>query len=138
FRAKGQRRYYRRGSFVIDLFDREVMRAGEPLALSPTEMEILTLLARNAGSVVTFDQILAGLGRADSPAARETLRPLILRLRRRIERDRRRPDLVLTEVRIGYRLAAATGDPLYSDAPTTPSEGIGSRPPAAPGGASND
>ncbi len=129
FKAKGQRRYYRRGSFVIDLFDREVIRAGEPLALSPTELEILTLLARNAGSVMTFSQILAGLGRADSPAAREALRTFILRLRRRIERDPRRPDLLLTEVRVGYRLAAATGDPLYSDAPTTPREGMGGRPP---------
>jgi len=129
FKAKGHRRHYSRGSFVFDLFDRKVVLAGEPLTLPPTELEILTLLAHNAGSVVTFGQILAGLGRADSPAAREGLRQFILRLRRRIERDRRRPDLVLTEVRIGYRLAAATGDPLYSDAPTTPSEGIGSRPP---------
>ena len=134
FKAKGQRRYYRRGSFVIDLFDREVIRAGEPLALSPTELEILTLLARSAGSVMTFSQILAGLGRADSRAAREALRTFILRLRRRIERDPQRPDLVLTEVGVGYRLAAATGDPLYSDAPTTLNEGMGVRIPAAPGG----
>ena len=129
FKAKEQRRYYRRGSFVIDLFDREVIRAGELLALSPTELEILTLLARNAGSVMTLSQILAGLGRADSPAARDALRTFILRLRQRIERDPRRPDLLLTEFGVGYRLAAATGDPLYSDAPTTPREGMGGRPP---------
>jgi two-component system KDP operon response regulator KdpE len=129
FKAKGQRRYYRRGSFVIDLFDREVIRAGEPLALSPTELEILTLLAHNEGSVMTLSQILAGLGRADSPAAREALRTFILRLRRRIERDPRRPDLLLTEFGIGYRLAAATGDPLHSDAHSTPREGMGGRPP---------
>jgi two-component system KDP operon response regulator KdpE len=129
FKAKGQRRYYRRESFVIDLFEREVIRAGEPLALSPTELEILTLLARNAGSVVTFSQILAGLGRADSPAAREALRSFILRLRRRIERDPRRPDLVLTEVGVGYRLAAESGDPLYPAHLTNPSQGRGGRAP---------
>jgi two-component system, OmpR family, KDP operon response regulator KdpE len=112
FKAKGRPRYYRRGSFVIDLLDREVIRASEPLALSPTELEILTVLARNAGSVVTFNQILAGLGRADSPGARLALRNFILRLRRRIERYPRRPDLVLTEVGVGYRLAAESGDPL--------------------------
>ena len=33
FKAKGHRRYYRRGSFVVDLFDRKVVLAGEPLAL---------------------------------------------------------------------------------------------------------
>ena len=103
--------------------------AGEPLALASSELEILTLLARNAVSVVTFGQILAALGRADSPAARQALRLVILRLRRRIERDPRRPDLLLTEVGVGYRLAAATGDPLYSDTRTTPSEGLGGRTP---------
>ena len=35
FKAKGHRRYYRRGSFVMDLFDRKVVLAGEPLALGP-------------------------------------------------------------------------------------------------------
>ncbi len=129
FKGKGHRRYYRRGSFVIDLFDRKVVLAGEPLALAPTDLEILTLLARNAGSVVTFGRILAGLGRADSPVARQALRPFILRLRRRIERDPRRPDLVLTEVGVGYRLAGEPGDPLYSDAPPNPNEGMGGRPP---------
>ncbi len=45
---------------------------------------------------------------------------------------------VISRVVRAYRLAAATGDPLYSDAPTTLSEGMGVRIPAAPGGASND
>ena len=123
FKAKGHRRYYRRGSFVIDLFDRKVVLAGKALALPPSELEILTLLARNAGSVVPFGQILAGLGRTHSPAARRALRHYIFRLRGRIERDPRRPELLLTEVGIGYRLAAETGDLLYSDAPTAPSPG---------------
>ena len=109
FKAKGHRRYYRRGSFYFDLFDRKVVLDGELLALTPSELEILTLLARNAGSVVPFGRVLAGLGRADSPAARDALRPFIFRLRGRIERDPRRPELLLTEVRIGYRLAAAQG-----------------------------
>ncbi len=129
FKAKWQRRYYRRDSFVIDLFDREVTRAGEPLALSPTELEILISLARNAGSVVTFSQILAELGRADSPAAREALRPFILHLRRRIERDPRRPDLVLTEFGVGYRLAAESGDHLYPANATNPGQGRRDRAP---------
>ena len=129
FKAKGYRRYYRRGPFVVDLFERTVALDGKPIALARSGLEILTLLARNAGSVVTLGQILAGLGRADSRAARRALRPFILRLRCRIERDPRRPDLLLTEVGVGYRLAAATGDPLYYGAPTTPSEGMGGRPP---------
>jgi two-component system KDP operon response regulator KdpE len=119
FKAKGRQRYYRRGSFVMDLFDRKVMRAGEPLALAPSELDVLTLLARNAGGAVTSGQILAGLGRADSAAARQALRLCVFRLRHKIERNSRRPDLLLTEVGVGYRLAAEAGDPVYLAPPTT-------------------
>ena len=65
FKAKGYRRCYRRGSFVMDLFDRKVVLAGELLALAPFELGVLTFLARDAGSVVTFGRILAEFGRAD-------------------------------------------------------------------------
>ena len=125
FKAKGYQRYYRRGSFVIDLFDRKVVLAGESLALAPSELGVLTLLARDAGSVVTFGRILAGLGRADSAAARQALRSSVFRLRHRIERDPRRPDLLLTESRVGYRLAVESGDPPHSDAPSSPSSWAG-------------
>jgi two-component system KDP operon response regulator KdpE len=113
FKGKGRRRYYRRGSFVMDLFDRKVVLAGEPLALAPSELGVLTLLARGAGSVVTFGQILAGLGRADSAAGRQAVRLSVFHLRHKIERNPRRPDLLLTEAGVGYRLAAETGDPVY-------------------------
>lgn len=126
FKAKGHRRYYRRGSFVIDLFDRKVVLAGESVALAPSELGVLTLLARDAGSVVTFGRILAGLGRADSAAARQALRSCVFRLRHRVERNPRQPDLLLTESRVGYRLAAELDD---SDAPATPSQGQGGRAP---------
>jgi two-component system KDP operon response regulator KdpE len=117
FKAKGHRRFYRRGPFVMDLFDWKVVLAGESLALAPSELGVLTLLARDAGSAVTFGRILAGLGRADSAAARRALRSCVFRLRHRIERDPRRPDLLLTEAGIGYRLAAESGDPCVSPNP---------------------
>ena len=53
----------------------------------------------------TCTRILAELGRADSASGRQALRSSILRLRRRIERDPRRPNLLLTEPGVGYRLA---------------------------------
>jgi two-component system, OmpR family, KDP operon response regulator KdpE len=108
FNATGRRRYYRRGSFVIDLFDRRVVMAGERIALAPSEMSVLTLLAGRAGYVATFSRILAGLGRADSATGRRALRSSVSRLRRKIERDPGRPDLLLTEAGVGYRLAAET------------------------------
>ena len=86
---------YRHGSFVIDLFNRTVAMEGERIALAPSEMSVLTLLASRAGHVATFGRILAGLGRADSASGRRALRASVFRLRRKIERDPRRPDLLL-------------------------------------------
>jgi two-component system KDP operon response regulator KdpE len=118
FNATGRRRYYRRGSFVIDLFNRKVAVGGERIALAPSEMSILILLASRAGHVATFCRILAALGRADSATGRRALRWSIFRLRRRVERDPRRPDLLLTEAGVGYRLAAETEDESSLDPPT--------------------
>jgi len=104
---------------VIDLFDRKVAMGGEPIALAPSELGVLTILASSAGHVATFGRILAGLGRPNSTSGRRALRASVFRLRRRIERDPRRPDLLLTEAGVGYRLAAeAEGE--VSPAPPTP------------------
>ncbi len=118
FNATGRQRYYRCGSFVIDLFDRNVSMGGEPIALAPSELGVLTILASSAGHVATFGRILAGLGRADSTSGRRALRASVFRLRRRIERDPRRPDLLLTETGVGYRLAAETENEPSLDPPT--------------------
>ena len=90
---------------------------GERIALAPSEMGVLTLLASRAGHVATFGRILAGLGRADSASGRRALRASVFRLRRKIERDPRRPDLLLTEAGVGYRLASETEDELSLDTP---------------------
>jgi two-component system KDP operon response regulator KdpE len=118
FNASGCRRYYRRGSFEIDLFERKVALGGKRIALAPSEVRILTLLASRIGHVATYGRILAGLGRADSTSGRQALRMVVFRLRRRIERDPRRPDLLLAEPGVGYRLADESEDELGLDPPT--------------------
>jgi two-component system KDP operon response regulator KdpE len=105
FKATGGRRFYRHGSFVIDLFDRSVALDGEPVTLASAASSLLLLLASKPGHLATFGDILAAFGRADSASARRALCSSVFRLRRRIERDPTRPDLLLTEARVGYRLA---------------------------------
>ena len=63
------------------------------------------LLASHPGLVMTFGDILAGMGRGDSASGRQALYMSVFCLRRKIERDPSRPDLLLTEARVGYRLA---------------------------------
>jgi DNA-binding response OmpR family regulator len=64
------------------------------------------LLASRAGSPASYDSILASLDIPDSPSARRALQSLVVQLRRQIEQDPRRPEILLTETRFGYRLAS--------------------------------
>jgi two-component system KDP operon response regulator KdpE len=105
FKTAGHKRFYRRGSFVVDLFDRTVALDGESIALAPSELNVLMHLARKPGVVATFGDLLAGVGRAGSASGRQALRMSVFRLRRRIERDPKHPVLLLTEAGVGYRLA---------------------------------
>jgi two-component system KDP operon response regulator KdpE len=110
FYAREERRYYRRGALTVDLFERRVSRDGRPLALTPSEIDVLAFLAREAGRAARFVEILEALGRDDSPRDRQALRAFVSGLRRKIERDAGRPELLLSEPRIGYRLVAERGD----------------------------
>ena len=110
FKAAGHRRLYRHGSFVVDLFDRTVALDGELIALAPSELNVLMHLASKPGLVATFGDILEGMGRGSSATGRRALDTCIFRLRRRIERDPSRPDILLTEARVGYRLAPESVD----------------------------
>jgi two-component system, OmpR family, KDP operon response regulator KdpE len=129
FKTAGHKRFYRHGSFVADLFDRTVALDGESIALAPSELNVLTHLARKPGVVATFGDILAGVGRAGSPSGRQALRMSVFRLRRRIERDPKHPVLLLTEVGIGYRLAPESVDRLNFHGRAPQREGNGAASP---------
>jgi two-component system KDP operon response regulator KdpE len=77
---------------------------GKPIRLTPKEFELLTILARNAGLVVTHRQILTA---AWGPAHTEDLqylRVFIGQLRQKIKETADGPEIIQTEPGIGYRL----------------------------------
>lgn len=87
----------------IDLARRLVRLRGESVALTPTEHELLRLLATNAGKVLTHRQILKqiwGTGYLEQP---HVLRVNISNLRHKIESNASRPRYILTESGVGYR-----------------------------------
>jgi two-component system, OmpR family, KDP operon response regulator KdpE len=90
------------GDLEIDLERRQVRRAGEPVRLTRTELQILETLASNPGQLVTYELISSRLkpGRAPEVAA---LRVHIGNLRRKLDDDAARPRLILTEPGMGYR-----------------------------------
>jgi two-component system KDP operon response regulator KdpE len=117
FNATHRPRYCRHGSLVLDLFDRKVSFDGQPIALSPPQMKVLMLLASRPGVPVSYDRILSELGATDSSTGRNVLRALVLRLRRRIERNPRHPEVLMAEVGFGYRLAASPAHSLTRAGP---------------------
>jgi two-component system, OmpR family, KDP operon response regulator KdpE len=105
FSAKVRRRYYCKGALVFDLFDRKLAIEGRPIALAPSELTVLTVLASRAGTIATYDQLLAESGLACTESKRHALHSCIYGLRRKIERDPACPEILLTEAGVGYQLA---------------------------------
>ena len=87
----------------IDLARRQVKIGGEVVALTPTEYELLRLLATNAGKVLTHRQMLKQIWGATYVDQPHVLRVNISNLRRKIEPDASRPRYILTESGVGYR-----------------------------------
>ena len=88
----------------IDFSRRQVTLAGQEIALTPTEYEILRLLAQNVGKVLTHRQLLQQVWGAPYSEELHLLRVNISNLRRKIEPDPARPRYIHTEAGVGYRL----------------------------------
>ena len=82
---------------------RTVSRHFVALRLTPREYDVLAILVRHAGRVVTHHQILAGVWGPAHKGDTQYLRVFISQLRGKIETDPAVPDLVLTEPGVGYR-----------------------------------
>jgi DNA-binding response OmpR family regulator len=117
FNSTGRPRYCHHGPLILDLLDRKVFFDGQPIALSPAQMNVLMLLASRPGMPFSYDRILSTLGAADSSIGRRFLHALVLRLRRRIERNPRHPEVLVAEAGFGYRLAASPARSLTQAGP---------------------
>ncbi len=91
----------------IDFAARRVTLCGDDVKLTVREYELLRVLARHAGRVVTRQQIIAAVWGAsrEEEVDPQFLRVLVSQLRSKIEEDASAPKLVLTEIGLGYRLA---------------------------------
>jgi two-component system KDP operon response regulator KdpE len=96
------------GALRIDLARREVTLAGSALHLTPNEYRILALLARNPGKVLTHRQILKEVWGPAHTGETHYLRVYMAQLRRKIEADPARPQLLVTEPSVGYRMRDRT------------------------------
>jgi two-component system KDP operon response regulator KdpE len=91
------------GDLKLDIPRHEAKLKNRELALTPTEFDILAVLMRNQGVVVTHRQLIHQIwGNAFEDESR-LLRVNISNLRHKIETDPNRPVYILTELGVGYR-----------------------------------
>ena len=89
--------------FTVDLADKRVTRDGQDVRLTPTEWQLLEVLVRHAGRLVTQRQLLAEVWGPGYQNEAHYLRVYVANLRRKLEPDPSAPRHLLTEPGIGYR-----------------------------------
>lgn len=92
------------GELSIDLEKHQVMLAGKTLHLTPMEYNLLSLLFKNMGKVLTTQYILKEIYGVGYGTDTQALRTLMAGLRRKIEAVPAKPRYIMTEIGVGYRL----------------------------------
>ena len=91
------------GELQIDLAARMVRKHNEVVKLTSTEYSLLTLFAKNEGKVLTHQYLLREVWGPGYINQSQYLRVFIAQLRKKIENDPNRPEIILTESGVGYR-----------------------------------
>ena len=94
---------YRLGAIYIDTAQHKITRANEEIHLTPKEFDLLVMLTRHAGRVITHRQILSEVWGPAHTGNTQYLRVFIGQLRQKLEDNPAEPKLILTEPGIGYR-----------------------------------
>ena len=94
---------YRDAEISIDFPRHEVIVRGQQVDLSPTEFRLLSVLTKNAGQVLSQDQLLDHVWGQDYVESLDVVRLYVGYLRRKIEVEPGKPELVETVRGFGYR-----------------------------------
>jgi two-component system sensor histidine kinase KdpD len=93
------------GNLKIDIFHRAVWRGGKEVHLTPKEYAVLAELAKHPGRVLTHAHLLKSVWGPAQETQTEYLRVAVRGLRQKLEPDPSRPQMLLNEPAVGYRLA---------------------------------
>lgn len=92
------------GELTVDLGARVVHLADEEVQLTPTEYDLLRVMVRYAGKVITHQQLLREVRGVGYQTETHLLRVHMSNLRHKLEKDPTNPRYIVTESGIGYRL----------------------------------
>ncbi len=95
------------GKVAVDLQERVVMKGGQRIHVTPTELRLLAVLLQNADRVVTNRQLLREVWGPSHAEHGHYVRIYMGHLRQKLEDDPAQPVHLLTETAVGYRLVLA-------------------------------
>jgi two-component system phosphate regulon response regulator OmpR len=107
--ATAGRPRFRTGQLEIDFDAREVVVDGRRVVLTHYEFELLAVLARSAGRVLSREQVLDGLKGQEYEAFDRSIDVHVSKLRAKIERDPKAPRYIKTVRGVGYALMRDAG-----------------------------
>lgn len=96
---------YKVADLEIDLDKHKVLLEGKEIHFTPMEYEVLTLLVKNAGKVLTHNYILKEVWGTYLDCDTQTLRVFMANIRRKLEKNPASPRYIITEVGVGYRFS---------------------------------
>ena len=103
-RGNAHSQVYKALNLEID-FDKRILRLeGKRVHLTQIEYQLLSLLAENAGRVLTYNTILRRIWGPYAEENNQILRVNMANIRRKIEQNPAQPQYVFTEVGVGYRM----------------------------------
>ena len=91
------------GTLVIDFVDRTVSNEGEPVHLTPKELDLLRYLTQYPNQVLSHRELLQAIWGPDYGSQVDYLRVFVKNLRKKIEKNPDRPEFITTEPWVGYR-----------------------------------
>lgn len=101
---KTERSVYRCGGLVIDFEKRLICLDNEVIHLTQIEYKLVSLLARQAGKVLTYDYLMQQIWGPYNDGSNQILRVNMAHIRRKLEKNPAEPQYIFTEIGVGYRM----------------------------------
>lgn len=95
---------YSREGLIIDFDKRVVTLNGKDIHLTQIEYKLVSILAKNAGRVLTYDFLLKEIWGPFADTDNQILRVNMANIRRKLEENPAEPHYILTEIGVGYRM----------------------------------
>lgn len=99
---------YQAKELIIDFEKRRVLMGDKEIHLTQIEYKIVSMLAQNAGRVLTYDHIITALWGPYALKDNQILRVNMAHIRRKLEQNPAEPQYIFTEVGVGYRMIEET------------------------------